>query len=197
MTHIANIQNILNVGIVSAHSPNANPEYIPIGDVTAINTRNQKTLSDGSLIGDYIPFYLGPRTPMLYIIQNGYHNVIKRSAEEIVYCVIDIDDIVRDNIECVFTDGHALNHITKTFPGGMLKQIDEYVKYEDVYVLNWTDHPDAKRKKEAELLLKNDLSPQYIKYYLVYNEKAKRKLLEVGLGEERVIIPKDINKFYF
>lgn len=197
MTHIANVENILQVGIVSANSALANPNYVPIGDMTAIDTRKHKTLSDGSQIGDYIPFYLGPRTPMLYVIQNGYNNVPKRNVEEIVYCVIEISDIIRDNIKCVFTDGHVLNRITKTYSGELLGQIDNYVRYEDVYAMNWTDSPDAKRKKEAELLLKNDLPLQYIKYFLVYNENAKKRLIEIGLEEERIKIPQKINLFYF
>ena len=57
MTHIANIQDILRVGIVSASSPKANPHFVTIGDDTAIETRKDKRLSDGSRIGDYIRLY--------------------------------------------------------------------------------------------------------------------------------------------
>ena len=194
MTHIANIEDIKKVGIVHPNSSKSNPSYISIGDSTAIETRNQRKLSNGEAIGDYIPFYLGPRTPMLYVIQHGYNNVKKQYPENIVYCVISLEDIINDGVYCLFTDGHALNKITKTYEGSLLKDIDKFVKYDDVYADFWNSSPDLKRRKEAELLLRDDLLAYYIRYYLVYNEKARFKLLSLGI-DERII--KVTPKFYF
>lgn len=194
MTHIDNIEDILNVGIVRSSSPKLNRSFVPIGDATAIETRKHKILSDGSNIGDYIPFYLGPRTPMLYVIQHGYNNVIRREAEEIVYCVICIRDIIDASIPCIFTDGHALNKITKIYPGDLLPDINKYVNYEDVYARVWNETPDAKRLKEAELLIKTDLEPHFIRYFIVYSESAKQRLLSIGVKEDMVRIAQH---FYF
>lgn len=194
MTHIDNIQDILNVGIVLPGSPHANPNFVPIGDPTAIETRNRKYLNDASCIGDYIPFYLGPRTPMLYVIQHGYNSVKRYAPSEIVYCVIDIEDIIKDNVDCVFTDGHALSLITRVFPREFLSDIDQYVSYQDVYTRNWLEAPDLKRRKEAELLIKQDLPVGYIKYYVVYDELAKNRLVSFGIDEA---IVKIFKPFYF
>ena len=194
MTHIDNISDIIKVGIVLSSSPKANPLYIPIGDDTAIQTRNKKKLPDGSLIGDYIPFYLGPRSPMLYVIQHGYNNVKKLNAEDIVYCVVFIQDIIEYNIKCVFTDGHALNKITNIYSGDLLNDIDHYVSYDMVYAKNWTEEPDLKRKKEAELLIKEDIPPELIKFFLVFNEKAFNHLLSLGLDSSKIRITPS---FYF
>lgn len=194
MTHIDNIENILNVGLVLPTSEKANPQYVPIGDVTAIDTRRHSILPNGRSIGDYIPFYFGPRTPMLYVIQHGYNNVTQRKAEEIVYCVISIDDIVRNNVPCIFTDGHALTKITTIYPGHLLKDVNKYVKYCDVYAKQWIDEPDAKRLKEAELLIESDMSPTYIRYFLVYNESARQKLLSLNIDEMKIRIAPH---FYF
>lgn len=198
MTHISNIKNMLEVGIVSSASPNSNPNFVSIGDITAIETRKDKRLSDGSRIGDYIPFYLGPRTPMLYVIQKGYNGVTKRSAEEIVYCVIDIKDIIRDGVDCVFTDGHALNKFTITYPGSRLGEINNLLSYDILYAKQWGDElDDIRRKKQAELLLKNDLPVQYIKYIIVYNEWARKTLIDEGVDQGMVVIPKKLDLFYF
>jgi len=194
MTHIDNIEDILRVGIVKASSPNANPNYVPIGDKTAIDTRHNKRLQDGSLIGDYIPFYFGPRTPMLYVIQHGYNNVKKQDAADIVYCVIALEDVINNALDCVFTDGHALNKITRLFSGKLLHEVDKYISYDIVYAQSWNEEPDKKRKKEAELLLKNDLPQQYIRYFLVYNNAAKEKLLNLGVAPNMV---RTVPHFYF
>lgn len=194
MTHIANIADIIQVGIVHPNSSKSNPSYVPIGDPTAIETRSLRKLSNGETIGDYIPFYLGPRTPMLYVIQHGYNNVKRQHPKDIVYCVISLEDLINDNVYCLFTDGHALNKITKTYEGNLLKDIDKFVKYEDVYADFWNDSPDLKRRKEAELLLRDDLPVHYIKYYLVYNEDARSKLLSLDVDETKI---KVTPKFYF
>lgn len=194
MTHIDNISDIINVGIVLSTSPKANPNYIPIGDLTAIQTRNNKKLPDGSLIGDYIPFYFGPRSPMLYVIQHGYNNVKKLDAEDIVYCVVFIQDIIDFKIRCVFTDGHALNKITNIYTCEQLGDIDRYVSYDMVYAKKWTDEPDLKRKKEAELLIKEDIPPELIKFFLVFNESAFNKLLSLGIERSKIRITPS---FYF
>ena len=38
----------------------------------------------GYRIGDYIPFYLGPRSPMLYVIQHGYNGVQRVEPENMI-----------------------------------------------------------------------------------------------------------------
>ncbi len=45
MTHIDNIPFILDNGITHRNSVNANPDYISIGDVSLIGTRNNKSVS--------------------------------------------------------------------------------------------------------------------------------------------------------
>ena len=72
MTHIQNIPHILQYGITHLTSPNANVNYVPIGDGSLINTRSSFILNNGKQLGDYIPFYFGVLTPMLYVIQKGF-----------------------------------------------------------------------------------------------------------------------------
>ena len=87
MTHIANIPHILQYGITHSTSPNANPDFISIGDRSVISTRNDFLLGNGRRLGDYIPFYFGYRTPMLYVIQHGYNMVEPTPHGKIVYLV--------------------------------------------------------------------------------------------------------------
>ena len=192
LVHIDNIPHILKNGIVKADSTNANPNYVPIGDQLVIEKRKNKRLSSSSWqnIGDFIPFYFGPRSPMLYVIQHGYNGVRRIEAEDIVYCVIRLDDIIKGGIECCFTDGHVLNSLTQVFPAESLNRIESYVRYSDVYARRWDDEEDLdlKRRKEAELLLKNDLPVQYIKGFVVYNEGAMQRLISMGVNERMVAV---------
>ena len=76
------------------------------------------------------------------------------------------------------------------FPAESLNKIESYVKYSDVYARRWDDEEDLdlKRRKEAELLLKNDLPVQYIKGFVVYNEEARQRLFSMGVDEKMVAV---------
>jgi hypothetical protein len=57
MTHISNIPHILRHGFTHAESPNANPNYTAIGDVSLIRSREDFLLDNGRFLGEAIPFY--------------------------------------------------------------------------------------------------------------------------------------------
>lgn len=196
VTHINNIPRILLNGFVHATSPNADPDYVSIGDTSVIAIRSQKLTSQGFSIGDYIPFYFGNRSPMLYVIQNGFNGVQRFDPEELVYCVIRIEDIIASHIDCVFSDGHALNTITAFYDGSELPHLDEIVSYADVFASNWIDENDRdlKRRKEAELLIKDNIPPEFLCGFVVYNQNACEKLLRMGIEEGKVVIKKS---YYF
>ena len=126
----------------------------------------------GTFLSEYIPFYFGPRSPMLYNIQHGNGVLARQLPENIVYCVVRISDILQSDLEVAFSDGHALNNMSKFYVKSDLTRLDELVSKEDVYATYWFNQnpwDDRKRKKEAELLFKDDVPILLIKGFLVYN----------------------------
>jgi len=96
ITHIDNLDYILNTGkITCPNHPQANPGYINIGDTTLIRSRNAREINvePNGNFSDYIAFYFGARSPMLYNIQKGFQGVTKRNPENIVYLVSTFDEI--------------------------------------------------------------------------------------------------------
>ena len=189
ITHIDNIPHIVHNGIVKADSPLRDEHYMSIGDRQIIRVRGEMVVK-GYKISDYIPFYLGPRSPMLYVIQHGYNGVQRVEPENIVYCIIRLDDLINSNIECIFTNGHAVSNLTSFFTKDRLPQINDIVKYDDVYSSQWNSETDIdlKRRKEAELLVKDDLPTQFLRGFVVYNERAKQKLLDMGVTENKIVV---------
>lgn len=191
LTHIDNIPHLLQYGFVHKKSVHANPHYVPIGDTSVIASRDDGVIYENYRIGDCIPFYFGPRSPMLYVIQRGYNNVVMHKAEELVYAIIRLDDIVAHHIKCVFTDGHALDLLTTTYTSDKLPMIDDIISYEDVYATRWANNEndrDIKRRKEAELLLIDELPPQYIRGFVVYDETAKHQMLKYGIDAVKIAV---------
>lgn len=194
MTHIENIPHIIAQGFVHKDSSHASSTYTAIGDQSIINARNKKKVA-GRFISEYIPFYFGPRSPMLFCIQTGY-NVTKRHPQEIVYCVLKLETIIASPLQYIFTDGHANNAITSIYESEQLPQIDTIISYDDIYADQWSTEidTDLKRRKEAELLFIDEVPPTYIAGYIVYNQEAKQQLLQYGLPESKVIVKP---KYYY
>jgi len=119
MTHIENVPHILKQGITHKNSPNANPNYVAIGDENLIDTRatRQVNISNGNrsqsfgkvALGDFIPFYFGVRMPMLYVMQYGCNGVKKILPEDIVYLVCKLSDICQTEIKYFFSNKHAVD----------------------------------------------------------------------------------------
>lgn len=194
ITHIDNIPYIENTGFVLASSLLASASYKPIGDKNVIDKR--KTTIDGIDLTQYIPFYFGPRSIMLYVIQHGYNGVEKQLPENVVYCVVKIEDIIKNKVQCIFSDGHALSAFTKFYGSNQLSNLNEIISFDDVYAKYWNSEEDLdlKRRKEAELLVKEKLPREFICGYIVYNESAKLKLLGFGIDSRRVVVKPE---FYF
>lgn len=190
MTHIENIPHIINFGITHSSSANANPNFVPIGDGSLISRRSNFILQNGIRLGDYIPFYLGARTPMLYVIQKGFNMVAPTSAENIVYCVTTIKKIIDLNLDFVFTDGHAVDSFTTLYESDNIENIEELLDWNAIRAVYWKDENDLdkKRRKEAEFLVKGDIDFSAIIGFGVFNQKAKDRLITLGVNEDRIII---------
>lgn len=195
ITHIDNIPYVERCGLARASSSLRSQNYVSIGDHDVINVRTNREVK-GCKLSEYIPFYLGPRSPMLYVIQHGYNGVKKVHPEQIVYCIIRLDDVAKSGKECIFTDGHALSALTSFYGREHLPRINEIVSYDDVYSSIWVSDTDMdlKRRKEAELLIKDDLGPEFVRGYVVYNLMAKQRLEGLGIAPKKIIVKP---QFYF
>ena len=195
MVHIDNISHILQYGLTHWSSPNCNPNYIPIGDNSLINTRNQTIIRNGEILGQYLPFYFWGRMPMLYVIQKGHNEVQTVEAENIVYCISFIQNIIDIPLEYLFTDGHATSYLTSFYDANDVQNIENIIDFNAIKSRYWNEYPDQKRKKSAEFLAKGDIPIDKIIAFAVYNQTAKDKLIKMGINSNIIHIRK--NEYYF
>lgn len=196
MTHIENIPHILQHGITHLSSPNANPNFIPIGDVSLISTRNDFILTNGRRLGDYIPFYFSVRTPMLYVIQHGFNMVAPTPSENIIYCRCSIQDILELQLDFVFTDGHAVDGFSTQYMPENISEIQSLLDMKAISDKYWRDENDLdkKRRKEAEFLVLGDIPVHTNFEYFVFNPHAQEILINFGANPKNVQIKPE---FYF
>lgn len=180
ITHIDNLDFILKSGKLTCPShADCDPNYIGIGDSTLINNRNLKQISvepEGDFT-DYVAFYFGKRSPMLYSIQRGFNEVIQRSPETIIYLVTSLEKIQECGCQYVFTDGHGYHSMSQFFNReDELEEID----WNAVNLTHWNDteeDPDRKRRKQAEFLIYKELPLSSLGGIVVYDETAKKRVL--------------------
>ena len=141
MTHINNIPHILRYGITHKNSPNRNPQFITIGDISLISTRNNKqvtvdngdSLSFGAptiTLGDFTPFYFGVKMPMLYVIQHGGNFVIRATAAtDIVYLACSVSQIVKATQNFYFSDGHGTDDYTTFYNNTKIDELPNIVDW--------------------------------------------------------------------
>jgi len=190
MTHIENIPHIIENGITHKESDKSNQNYKSIGDNSLISSRDKFPIPNGNLLGDYIPFYLGRRTPMLYVIQNGYNGVTALHPDKIIYCVSSVQRIIDTKIDFVYTNGHATDRFTNFYFPDDVADIENQVDFNATRAKFWKDENDLdlKRRKEAEFLIKQNLEYKDILGFATYSSDAQTELLEFGINIEKITI---------
>jgi hypothetical protein len=204
ITHLRNLSHILKHGITHRRSPNANPNYVSIGDTRLINTRdkvqvyvnNEDISPSGALItlGDFIPFYFGIRMPMLYVIQRGGNFVEKPvPPKDIIYLTCRLIDIINSGILFYFSDGHATDAFTRFYDRSKIANIFNIIDFLAIRTTYWggDENLDIKRKKQAEFLAGSDIAARYLWDFGCYDNNTRNYLLTLGILPERIKIVPD------
>ena len=110
-------------------------------------------VGQGGTLGDYVPLYFAPRSPMLYSISRGNVETYQGGQEPIVHLVASAEAIVGRGIPYVFTDGHADVALTRFYDNlAQLAQVD-WPLMRAQYWKDTIDDPDRKRRRQAEMLV--------------------------------------------
>ena len=190
MTHVENIPHILKHGITHITSTHKNKKYVPIGDGNLISRRNEFAMANGKLLGNYIPFYFGPKMPMLFVLQRGYNGVTPVSGKDVVYCIASVMSLKATGLDFVFTNGHAVDGLSEFYYPKDLKNIDSIIDKKAITSKYWKDENDLdlKRRKEAEFLVEGDVPIEAIESFAVYNTAIRDSILKMKNYNNQAII---------
>ncbi len=184
MVHWQNVAYVMRNGLCCREHPLADPDYINIGHRKLIADRHEYAipLEGAGKLGEYVPFYFGGHSPMLYLIMNGYMDVEKKPQEDIVFMVCNFKRIKEKNLEFVFTDRNAKIAIAKYYN----QEADfDKINWEVVKSKDWEDKPDdfeRKDLKQAEFLVRSHVPVECIEMLVVKTEDRKRYFEEIILS---------------
>jgi len=201
IVHINNVEYLLHNGILTQHDSHSNPDYINIGDETLINQRVDYpiNLEGYGNLGDYVPFYFGPLSPMLLNIKTGYRGVTQWPQSEIVYICCKLNQVISCTTQWCFTDGHAKNLLTGFYNDiNDLDKVDWRIVSERYWNITEEDF-DRMRRKQAEFLVKDFVPVNCIGSIVVFNEE-KRTFVQNLVDSLQLNISVRVNpqnKFYY
>jgi len=201
MIHIDNLSVCLKRH--GFHASNFIPEdglcYKTIHNVEIQNTRHIRNIpcDPFGTLHDYVPFYLGPRSPMLLQLHTGRVEGYNKGQEPLIYIVSDVQLVNNSDVKFVFSDGHGIASFTSWYND--LKDLDK-VDWDTVYTNYWyddVDNPDRQRRKQAEFLIQKFCPIDIIKGLAVYSEENQVKVQNI-LNEFGIDKPvKIIKKWYY
>ena len=148
----------------------------------------------GGTLHDYVPFYFGPRSPMLYRLHTGWVKGYTEGQEPLVCLVSTAQTVATSNLGFAFSDGHGIAGFTKWFDRlADLEQVD----WQASYATWWRDtveDMDMERRKQAEFLVHRFCPWQCVQEIGVLNRsmKAQVEAILAGFPEEvrRVVMVK-------
>lgn len=110
ITHVNNVAWILANGLHCSNSQHSDPNYVAIGNSEIITRRATRIvpIAPGGTLGDYVPFYFTPHSPMLLNIKTGKLGVTQRPMSEIAILVSSLPELQKQRVPFVFTDRHAV-----------------------------------------------------------------------------------------
>lgn len=199
ITHIENLECILENGLVTKHHSLARDRYINIGNPEIIDVRSSSPVKiEGyGYIGDYVPFYFTPRSIMLYNIITGYWHpkVPKRNRNEILVIRCLIEKLADPSL-FFFTDGQGNDSLTNHYND--LTYLDE-IDWESIQHGNFSktdDDIDRARRYQAEFLVRNEVPVSSFESLNVYNRHAA-KYAEDILKKKNINLVVNVQPKYF
>jgi len=197
ITHIDNLQLIIDNGLVCPNSQNANVNFRHIGYQQLIAQRGstEVPVDPRGVLNDYVPFYFAPKSPMLYSINLGnteYHG----PQHKILYLVSNIGLINNAHRPFVFTDAHAHAFISNFYNNIANLVAIDWQLMNAVYWNNTENDPTRMQRRMAEFLVYQFVPVSCILEIVAMNPLVKREVEEI-LNRNQMNIPVNVNQYWY
>lgn len=183
LVHVDNLPTLLSRGGLHApdHVPADGLAYHSIHDVDVQSARHQRAIPCGpdGTITDYVPFYLGRYSPMLFRLHTGRVANYDQGQRPVLHLVSSVGDIQKEGLGFAFSDGHGLASFTRWYDD--LARLDQ-VDWETVRARYWasdkTDN-DRQRRKQAEFLVHRFCPWKVIRGIVVIDQEMQGQVEEI------------------
>jgi hypothetical protein len=182
-THEENLGRILDQGGLlcdrACHASRLNRRNIAYSGIKEKRARTVVEVAPGGTLDQYVPFYFGPRSPMMFTYKNGNVTGRKEDLSELLYFVTTAEDVAAAGLGFAFTDGHPIAEPRLFF--NSLSDLGE-VNLALMGERWWNDtdeYPDRKRRRQAEFLVWEKLPLDSVRGIVTMNETKREQVLAV------------------
>ncbi|GID27296.1 type II toxin-antitoxin system toxin DNA ADP-ribosyl transferase DarT [Paractinoplanes brasiliensis] len=198
-THIENLAAIRQAGSLSCDLvARTGMTHTEVGarDIKESRRRRRIPIHPGGHVGDYVPFYFAPRSPMMYRISCEHRDRVpdryQGGDKPLVYLVSTVRAVVDASLLWVATDGNAAT-ATSEFTSSvedMLRMID-WPLMEAERWNNTPEDPDRQRRRQAEFLVHRTVPLDVVSWVGVHDDRFRSRAGNVLAGHrlgQRIIV---------
>lgn len=182
ITHVDNVAWILANGLYCSVSEVLDPNFRRIGNEDLINKRPTRhvPIAPGGSLGEYVPFYFTPRSPMLYNIKTGWNGVPMVPMRDIVVMVTALPRLSEEGVPYVFADRHAyMVHARFSSDLAELNRIDWDILDQSDFVRDPND-PGKVDRYQAEALVYQHLPVSMLDEIVCCTDEGTRQVRDLA-----------------
>jgi hypothetical protein len=171
--------------------------YRTIHDAGVQDYRRSFFVHDGRNLHDFLPFYFGPRSPMLYRLFKNSVEGYNEGQEPIVYLVLRAQDFEAPGFDFLFTDSQANKNFARYYND--LADLDK-LDWITIYRKYWGDTLDDNRRmgrKQAEFLVHKKCPFEAVRAITVFDESYEERVMEVLARHGRTLPVKITREWYY
>jgi hypothetical protein len=184
ITHLRNLRGIIVDGGLHCDRRAQNVKAVSIGHRHIKERRLKRAVpaGPGGAVGDYVPFYFAPRSPMLFAISRGAVEGYTEGQKPVIYLRSTVEAVQDAGLNWIFTEGHADMSFTDFFDD--LKDLDK-IDWPLMQARYWHDtneDPDRKRRRQAEFLVHEFFPWELVAYIGVFDHSIAENVGEIMKG---------------
>lgn len=184
-THLRNLPGIVANGIHSdAACRRERLTQVEIGsnDIRERRLRlSVEAVGPGGYVGDYVPWYFGPRSPMMFTLgKNNYE--YQQGFDEVVYLVSSVPAVIDQGCEWIASDRNAALSLAEFTDDE--QDLDEHISWDVIRARYWNDYVDGGDLRAAEFLV-HDFVPWEAIELIATKTVATKAKVERLIGDHR------------
>ncbi len=149
-----------------------------------------RPVAQGGVLSEYVPFYFGPRSPMLYTISRGNteYGRTGRAQSGMLHLVCHLERLVRDHPgRWCFIDAH-LTRAWAEF-GDTLDELDDRVDFDVMAAQFWNAPDEVTAARQAEFLIHRVVPWLYVEFIVVMSDAIAQEVEDVLASSRSAHVP--------
>jgi ssDNA thymidine ADP-ribosyltransferase, DarT len=176
-THLRNLAGIIEEALQSdAACRRQGLTKVEIGSAGIRERRLQLPVGDvgpGGCVGDYVPWYFGPRSPMMFTLSRSNYEY-QDGFDEVVYLVSSVSRIVALGGRWVASDRNAALSLAEFTDDE--DSLRDHISWDVIAARYWTDYADGADLRAAEFLVHESVTWEAVEAIVTKTEETRAQV---------------------